>query len=101
MALTNTSSDSAEAERGPKNVQNLDIEKQAVAEAHLKNTTVQNISWKGVTVTVKDRVTKESRPIVDNVEGIVEAGMYPPRRCSSTSLKISILTHPDQARSAP
>lgn len=77
MALTNTSSDSAEAERGPKNAQNVDIEKQAVADAHLKNTTVQNISWKGVTVIVKDRVTKESRPIVDNVEGIVEAGMYP------------------------
>lgn len=44
--------------------------------AHLLNTTVHNFTWRGVTVTVKDRNTKEPRHIVNNVEGIVEAGMY-------------------------
>lgn len=44
--------------------------------AHLLNTTVHTLAWRGVTVTVKDRNTKELRNIVDNVEGIVEAGMW-------------------------
>lgn len=55
---------------------NLDIEQHAVAEAHLKNTTIKNISWRGITVTVKDRETKLPKAIVDNVEGIVEAGTF-------------------------
>ena len=38
---------------------------------------MRNISWKGVTVTVKDRETKLPKVIVDNVEGIVEAGEFP------------------------
>lgn len=75
MPLTNASSSgSTDVERGAAATANVDIEKQAVAEAHLKNTTIHNVSWRGVTVTVKDRVTKQSRAIVDNVEGIVEAG---------------------------
>lgn len=78
MPLTNASSESTDVERGPTSAANVDIEKQAVAEAHLKNTTVQNVSWRGVTVTVKDRVTKQPKTIVENVEGIVEAGMLPP-----------------------
>lgn len=56
---------------------NVDVEQHAVAEAHLKNTTVRNITWKGVTVTVKDRETKLLKTIVENVEGIVEAGILP------------------------
>ena len=55
----------------------IDIEKHAVAEAHLKNTTIRNLAWKNVTVTVKDRETKQPKKIVENVEGIVEAGMRP------------------------
>jgi len=54
---------------------NVDVEQHAVAEAHLKNTTVRNITWKDVTVTVKDRETKVLKAIVENVEGIVEAGI--------------------------
>ena len=46
-------------------------------DAHLLNTTVRHFSWAGVTVTVKDRVTKELRNIVDDVEGTVEAGKFP------------------------
>lgn len=52
-----------------------DIEEGGSAEAHLVNTSVKNITWSGVTVTVKDRETKQPRTIVDNVEGIVEAGV--------------------------
>lgn len=52
----------------------MDVEQRPVAEKHLLNTTVKNITWSGVTVTVKDRETKEPKTIVHNVEGIVEAG---------------------------
>lgn len=75
MGFSNPSSgNSTEAERKNVIVDGIDIEQHAVAESHLVNTTVKNISWKGVTVTVKDRETKEPKNIVDNVEGIVEAG---------------------------
>lgn len=53
---------------------NMDLEERPVAEKHLLNTTVKNLTWRGVTVTVKDRETKEPKAIVDNVEGVVEAG---------------------------
>lgn len=52
----------------------LDVEQYALAETHLRNTTVYNISWHGVNVTVKDRETKQPKMIVDNVDGYVEAG---------------------------
>jgi hypothetical protein len=58
-------------------VVNVDVERHAVAEAHLKNTTIRHIAWKGVTVTVKDRETKLPKDILENVEGIVEAGVSP------------------------
>ncbi len=54
----------------------VDVENGAVAEAHLRNTTVRNFSWKNVSVTVKDRETKQPKIIVDEVEGIVEAGEF-------------------------
>lgn len=54
----------------------FDVEQQAVAEGHLRNTTIENISWRGVTVTVKDRETKLPKTILENVEGIVEAGLF-------------------------
>jgi hypothetical protein len=52
----------------------VDIEQKAGDEAHLQNTTVHNFSWKGVTVTVKDRITKQPKAILDNIDGIVKAG---------------------------
>jgi hypothetical protein len=54
----------------------FDVEQQAVAEAHLRNTTIKSIAWKGVKVTVKDRKTKLPKSIVDDVEGVVEAGQF-------------------------
>lgn len=67
---------SSEGDSAVKETPYLDIERSAAAELHLRNTTVRNISWRGVTVTVKDRETKQQKVIVDNVEGYVEAGQY-------------------------
>lgn len=54
----------------------MDSEQRPVAEKHLLNTTIKNFTWRNVTVTVKDRETKQPKAIVDNVEGIVEAGLW-------------------------
>jgi hypothetical protein len=75
MAKTTTGSDTTEM--GMINLQDtaaVDVEQRAMAEAHLMNTTVRNFTWRGVTVTVKDRETKQPKVIVDNCEGLVEAG---------------------------
>jgi NAD(P)H-hydrate repair Nnr-like enzyme with NAD(P)H-hydrate epimerase domain len=53
---------------------NVDIENKAVEEAHLENTTVHNFSWEGITVTVKDRQTKQPKAILDGISGVVRAG---------------------------
>ncbi|RDA82675.1 hypothetical protein CP532_0471, partial [Ophiocordyceps camponoti-leonardi (nom. inval.)] len=53
----------------------MDIEKQATGGSFAVNTAVQSIAWRGVTMTVKGGKTKgEKRKIVDNVDGVVEAG---------------------------
>jgi hypothetical protein len=58
----------------------MDPEQQRpVVEKQLANTTVHNITWRGVTVTVNDRKTKHPSTIVDNVEGIVKSGSSIPR----------------------
>ncbi|KAI5460401.1 P-loop containing nucleoside triphosphate hydrolase protein [Mariannaea sp. PMI_226] len=68
----------------------MDPEERPVAEKHLLNTNVKNITWRGVTVTVRDRETKQPKTIVDNVEGIVEAGeicaLMGPSGCGKTTL---------------
>jgi len=51
-----------------------DIERLASARAQLENTTVHNFGWQDVTVTVKDRATKQPIAILDNVNGFVNAG---------------------------
>jgi hypothetical protein len=73
MAVESTPSSVKDKEK--MDVINVDVERHAVAEAHLKNTTIRHLAWKGVTVTVKDRETKLPKEILENVEGIVEAGM--------------------------
>ncbi len=57
-----------------------DVEKGAAATdyAHLMNSTVHSFSWQDVTVTVKDRKTKEPLEILSGVNGIVEAGALCP-----------------------
>ncbi|KAI0480152.1 hypothetical protein GGR56DRAFT_671296 [Xylariaceae sp. FL0804] len=67
----------------------FDVEQHG-GEAHLLNTTVQSLCWRGVTVTVRDRATKRPRNIVDHVDGIVEAGeicaLMGPSGCGKTTL---------------
>lgn len=52
----------------------MDSEKCSVAEKDLVNTNVHNITWRDIKITARDRQTKLSKTIVDNVEGIVKAG---------------------------
>jgi hypothetical protein len=56
-------------------VYSLDIEGKAVDDAHLRNNTVENFVWEGITVTVKDRVTKQPKAILDHVDGYVRKGL--------------------------
>lgn len=52
-----------------------DVEKDAAADyAHLTNDAVQSFSWKDVTVTVKDRLTKQPKDILSDIHGVVQAG---------------------------
>lgn len=73
MSITSRTAGSSEVEVITE-TPDRDVEKHAMTEGHLLNTTVQNISWRGVSVTVKDRETKQQKVIVDNVHGYVEAG---------------------------
>lgn len=53
-----------------------DAEKTMADEAHLQNTTVRNYLWRDITVTVKDRETKQPLHLLENVNGVVEAGVF-------------------------
>lgn len=40
----------------------------------LMNRSVRNFSWKGLTVTVKDRQTKDARELINDISGDVQQG---------------------------
>ncbi|KAF4965242.1 hypothetical protein FSARC_6961 [Fusarium sarcochroum] len=79
----------------------MDSEQRPVAEKHLLNTTIKNLTWRDVTVTVKDRETKQPKAIVDNVQGIVEAGeicaLMGPSGCGKTTLLNVLARRPTNA----
>jgi hypothetical protein len=45
--------------------------------AQLTNTTIRSYAWEAVTVTIKDRETKQPKAILSNINGIVKSGMQP------------------------
>lgn len=53
---------------------NTDLERQASAKAQLENTSIDSFAWHDVTVTVKDRSTKQPKAILQKVDGLVRAG---------------------------
>ncbi|KAK3692840.1 P-loop containing nucleoside triphosphate hydrolase protein [Podospora appendiculata] len=93
MAGTHTSpsEETTDVDLGSKEAYNVDVEQRPLAEAHLVNTTVRSISWRDITVTVKDRETKLPKTIVGNVHGIVEAGEICALMGPSGSGKTSLL----------
>ncbi|PHH79150.1 hypothetical protein CDD80_5517 [Ophiocordyceps camponoti-rufipedis] len=56
----------------------------------MQNTTIHNISWRGLGVSVTDSATKKPKTLVDNCEAIVEAGeclaVMGPSGCGKTTL---------------
>lgn len=53
----------------------LDVEKDAGTDyAHLTNNSVHSFSWEDITVTVKDRHTKEPLRILSGINGTIKAG---------------------------
>jgi hypothetical protein len=51
----------------------MDLE-QLPIEKRLLNAPVKTLSWSGLTVTVKEGKTGQPKTLVDNVEGIMQAG---------------------------
>ncbi|UNI21341.1 hypothetical protein JDV02_007339 [Purpureocillium takamizusanense] len=70
-------------------------------DAHLYNSTIEHLTWRGVTVTVKDRESKQPRNIVDNATGIVRAGeicaLMGPSGCGKTTLLNVLAGRPTNA----
>lgn len=76
-----------------------DAEMMGAVDAHLLNTSVQNISWEGIEVTVKDRETKQPKSLIHRVDGLVEAGTgLSPLFCL---VAVEPLTPHHQGKSAP
>lgn len=52
----------------------LDLERNDDSQ-FLKNHSVHNFSWSGLTVTVKDRQTKKARDLINDISADVQQGM--------------------------
>ena len=51
-----------------------DLELNPVPSAHLQNEFVQSFAWKQMSVTVKDRVTKDEKFILTDADGLMRGG---------------------------
>ena len=51
-----------------------DIERNAVDDAHLNNTTVQRLAWRGICVQKKGWTDARPTPIISKIDGHAEAG---------------------------
>ena len=71
MAAENEQQSNFEVLEGTKD---LDLELNHTASAHLVNDTVSSLSWSNVSITVKDRQTKQPKAILSDSSGHVEAG---------------------------
>ena len=73
-----------------------DLERHDSIGTHLDNTTVKNLSWHDMTVTVKDRKTKQPISILSSANGFVEAGqivaLMGPSGSGKTTL-LNVLAH--------
>lgn len=74
MSSASETNTRVEPEKVSQDAFNVDIEQKTLDDAHLLNNTVRNYSWSGVSVVVKDHKTKKPKTILQDIDGIVEAG---------------------------
>ncbi|EEP76822.1 conserved hypothetical protein [Uncinocarpus reesii 1704] len=67
----------------------MDLESNNSEHSFLMNDTVHSFTWKGVTVNVKDRQTKQKKSILSNTSGHVNQAALGPQPLKETSYSIS------------
>ncbi|KAK4144897.1 P-loop containing nucleoside triphosphate hydrolase protein [Dichotomopilus funicola] len=79
----------------------MDPEQLPIAEKRLLNAPVETLSWSGLTVTVKEGKTGQPKTLVDNVEGIMQAGeccaVMGPSGCGKTTFLNVLAQRPIKA----